>query len=316
MISKEWRDARWKFLIAAVVVLTFVVFALRPYGAILETAEFQIEMAMEELESPEAFIEPGMQPPPGYDPARAEERLRDNIEEMRQPDFPVKMAGYELMDLHAGVSYVVLVPLAALLGVALVSGEVSRGTVFLLLSQPISHTRILLTKYSVGLATLLAVALLGVVVVVASGYARGYPAAAIDLAGVLSQAGLFWLGTVSVLGLALLASVLFRDVIRSVVATAVALYAIFSLPDLLMGIAWWLSPPSQEEIEGPMMRNWYDSFEAFRITNYWSIRDVYEDYGGPFANQQPDPVLSLLVCLATAVAPLLVALWLFRRKNY
>lgn len=67
--------------------------------------------------------------------------------------------------------------------------------------------------------------------------------------GILSQAKLFWLGTVSVLGVATLASVLFRDVSRSVIATAVALYGLFSLPDLLIGIAWWLSPPSQEEID-------------------------------------------------------------------
>lgn len=31
-----------------------------------------------------------------------------------------------------------------------------------------------------------------------------------------------------------------------------------------------------------MVQNWYDSFEAFGITNYWSIQEAYEGYGRPF----------------------------------
>ena len=320
MIAKEWWEARWKFVLAAVVVLVFVVLAPRSYQAIQEFVEAEIQRTNAEIASPEDFmpqgevqVPPGELQPPPYTEADYKEELRSSVKAMSRPDYLVGMAEQEVLGVHMGAS-LVLVPLAALLGVALVSGEVSRGTIFLLLSRPISRTRILLTKYLIGVAVIFAVALLGGVGVVASGYAHGYPAASIDPVRILAQSGLFWLGTVSVLGVATLASVLFRDMFRSVVATAVALYAVFSLPDLLREVAWWLSPPLQEDLEGPVMRDgWYDSFEAFRITNYWFIPDTY---GGPFGNQQPDPVLSLLICVATAVLPLLAALWIFRRRSY
>lgn len=319
MFAKEWRNARWALVIAAVAVLAFVAFALRSYGVILEQAEFQIEAARAELESPEEFMPPEEALPPGYTRARYEEDQRNAFERMQRPDYPLEMAGFEMSDLQAGASYLVLVPLAAILGVALVSGEVSRGSIFLLLSRPISRTRILLTKYSVGAVVMLAVALLVGVGIVASGYARGYPARSISVADVLSTAGLFWLGTLSVLGVATLASVLFRDVIRSVVATAVALYAISSLPDLMRGIAsWWLYPSPEDYPEDSVMQSdWYGSFEAFRITNYWAVQYFYGGpFGEPFTNQQSGPALSILVCVVAAVVPLLGALWIFRRKSY
>lgn len=312
MLAKEWRDARWKLLLAALAVLAFVVFAPRSYEAILQTVERDIRTARADLASPEAFMERGMQPA-YYEQAEYEESLRGTIEEMRQPDYPVQVAESDMTGLSAGAG-LALVPLAALLGVALVSGEVSRGTIFLLLSQPISRTRVLLTKYLVGVAVLLAVALLGGVGIVTSGYAHGYPAASINVAKVLASSGLFWMGTLSVLGVATLASVLFRDVIRSVIATTATLYAIFYLPDLMRGVAsLWLAPSEQEYREDPMAANgWYRSFETFRIINYWHISDAY---GGPFGSQ-PDPVLNLLVCFVTAALPLIAAFWLFRRKNY
>ncbi len=240
MVAKEWRDARWKLLIAAVAVLAFVVLAPRPYGAILKEAEFQIEMTKEQIESPEKFMPPEEALPPGYTRTSYEESLRDDIKRMRQPNFPAELARWEVRSIHEAEKYMFLVPLAALLGVALVSGEVSRGAIFLLLSRPVSRTRIFLIKYLVGATALLAAALLGGVGIVVSGYAHGYPAAAVNVAEILASAGMFWLATVSVLSVATLASVLFRDVIRSVIATAAALFAIFSLPDLIREVAsWW-----------------------------------------------------------------------------
>ena len=318
MVSKEWWEARWKFAIAALAVLAFAAFALRPYGAILEQAEFQIENTRAELESPEEFMPPEAFPP-GYSRASYEESLREELERMQRPGYSTELARFEMSDLQAGASYLVLVPLAALLGVALVSGEVSRGSVFLLLAKPISRTRIFLTKYSVGAAVMLAVALLAGGGIVASGYAHGYPAAAINVADVLATAGLFWLGTLSVLAVATLASVLFRDVIRSVVATAVALYAISSLPDLLRGaVSWWLYPSPEDYPEDPTTAQaWYGSFEAFRITNYWVVQDSYGGpFGEPLMNQLPGPALSVLVCSIAAVLPLIIALFLFRSKTY
>ena len=65
-------------------------------------------------------------------------------------------------------------------------------------------------------------------------------------------------------------------------------------------------------------QGWYESFEVYRITNYWSIVYPYENgiFDDPLASQQPDPMLSVLVCLIAAVLPLIAALWLFRRRSY
>ncbi len=319
MVAKERRDARWKLLIAAVAVLAFVVLAPRPYGAILKEAEFQIEMTKEQIESPEKRMPPEEALPPGYTRTSYEESLRDDIERMRQPSFPAELARWEVRSIHEAEKYMFLVPLAALLGVALVSGEVSRGAIFLLLSRPVSRTRIFLIKYLVGATALLAAALLGGVGIVVSGYAHGYPAAAVNVAEILASAGMFWLATVSVLSVATLASVLFRDVIRSVIATAAALFAIFSLPDLIREVASWWYWSDRAYFEGPMAQEgWYESFEVFRITRYWSFLDLYErgPFDEPLASLQPDPMLSVLVCSVAAALPLLAALWLFRRKSY
>lgn len=312
MLAKEWWNARWKLALAVLAVLAFVAVTPKSYAMIQDDLQFEIRMMRAQLESPESFMGPGPVPP-GYTTESYEEEMRDEIERMQRPDYAADMAGMEMMDLQMGTGYVILVPVAALLGVALVSGEVSRGTVFLLLSRPISRTRILLTKYLVSVAVLFAVALFGGLGIVVSGKAHGYPAVTVDAAQALVSVGSFWLGTVSVLGVALLVSVIFRDVVRSVIATAVTLCAMFYLPDLLRGVAWWLSPPPREYLEGPMMQEgWYETFETFRITNYWFIMDVY---GEPFVSEH-DPVLKLLVCLIAAALPLIAALWLFRRNSY
>ena len=320
MVAKEWWEARWKFALAAVTVLALVVLAPRSYGEILREVKFQIETTSAELESPERFMPPEEAFPPGYTRADYEKYMKGEFERMRQPDYPVELAGMELEGVYEGGKYMVLVPLAALLGVALVSGEVSRGSILLLLSKPIGRTRIFLTKYLVCATILLAAALLTGVGIVVSGYAR-YPAAAVNVSEILSSAGLFWLGTLSLLGVALLASVLFRDVIRSVIATLVAAYVAYSAPSWIAEIAQmvWLLTHEQDFMESPMAQEgWYESFEVFRITRYWSFHDPYE--GGPFveplAFQTPDPSLSVLVCLIAAVLPLIAALWLFRRRSY
>ena len=315
MLAKEWWDARWKFALAAVAVLAFVAVTPRSYALIQDDIQFQVEMMRAQLEPSEPFM--GSQPaPPGYSSEGYEEEVRDEIERMQRPNYLLDMTRIEMTDLQMGTGYVILIPVAALLGVALISGEVSRGTVFLLLARPISRTRILLTKYVVSVVVLLAVALLGGLGILVSGRAHGYPASTIDASQTLAYAGSFWLGTVSVLGVALLMSVIFRDVVRSVIATVVTLCAIFLFPGLLREIAWWLSPSSQREyFQGPLTQgNWYENLEAFKIINYWFITNNV--YGGPFTGQYDNLAVKLIVCLTTAVLPLIVALLIFRRKSY
>src|SRR5205823_5577605 len=100
----------------------------------------------------------------------------------------------------------VLLIVAALLGASLVAGEVSKGTIFLLLSRPLSRERILLTKYAIGAAVLLAMNLFaGLVLVVASAISGHLQD--LNLGGVAASVLFFWLGTLFVLGLATLFSV-------------------------------------------------------------------------------------------------------------
>ena len=319
MVAKEWRDARWKLALAAVAILAFVILAPRSYEEIQRSVEEEIQMTSVELAAPERYFPPEEAFSPEFTRADYEGGLRRQFEEMRQPDYPAEQAWQGLASIRDGFGYLVFVPLAALLGVALVSGEVSQGTIFLLLSRPLSRTRIFMTKYLTGVAVLLLVALLGGVGAVVSGFAHGYPATSTDIVEVLASTGLLWLGTLSVLGVATLASVLFRDVIRSVIATVVACYAVISAPSWISEIAStvWLLTNEQDFMNSPMVQEgWYESFEVFRITRYWSFLDPYESTMVPYAVPPPGLPLSLLVCLVAAALPLIAALWIFRRRGY
>jgi hypothetical protein len=59
---------------------------------------------------------------------------------------------------------------------------------------------------------------------------RGYPLSHLSIVGVVLSAVLLWLGSLSVLGVAIFMSVVFRSVIGSVLATALAVYLMFVLP--------------------------------------------------------------------------------------
>ena len=53
---------------------------------------------------------------------------------------------------------------------------------------------------------------------------------------------------------------------------------------------------------------WTDAFDRWRLSNYW---------GGYYnLDREATMVQSFFVCLIAAVPPLLLAMWLFRRKVY
>jgi hypothetical protein len=87
----------------------------------------------------------------------------------------VDVALRDISDLYYFGDLFVLLPPAAFLGVVSISGEVSNGSIFLLLSRPISRIRLLLTKYAVGAGVLLAAAILGKVLLLAVAAVHGYP---------------------------------------------------------------------------------------------------------------------------------------------
>lgn len=305
MIAKEWRDARWKLLIGVLAFLVFLVVAPRPYEKIVAETEGQIKNIKEDIATPGVAGAPeGMRPPENY-----EERQREELERMQNPGYPVKAAAWEMTDIHYGGNFLILVPLAGLLGVALVSGEVGRGSIFLLLSRPVSRTRALLTKYSVCVISLFTVSLIGVFGTFVSAYARDYPQGSFRVAEILVSSVLFWLGALFVLGLALLCSVIFGDVIKSVVATIVVAYLFYSGPDLLMSLSeFWFFVVGDPANDPRVWEERYMSFQRFDLFSYWTARDLFTGEWVATRN--------LIVCLVAAVVPLLASLWLFRRRAY
>ena len=105
--------------------------------------------------------------------------------------------------------------LAVVLGIGFVSGEVSRGTIFLLLSKPLGRTRVFLVKYAVGALAVLVVTAIGSLGLVVVERIYGWPVGSLSVLGVALSALLMWLGGLFLFRVALLTSVVFGDAIRS-----------------------------------------------------------------------------------------------------
>jgi ABC-type transport system involved in multi-copper enzyme maturation permease subunit len=175
----------------------------------------------------------------------------------------------------------ILALFAVILGSGLVASEVSTGTIFFLLSKPVSRERILLTKYAVSAGLLLAVSVIISLVIAVAGIAVGHPQ---DPLRLLIATGLLWLAALFPLGIALFFSIVSPDNLRSVVFSLLLTVALVLLPSMLPnGLDWSLG-------------------------HYWMNQHTY--LAGGF------PLKEYLVCLLTALVPLLAALVVFRRKAY
>jgi ABC-2 type transport system permease protein len=310
MIAKEWRGARWKLLLGMFAFLALAALAPRPYERVLAGVETEIRSMERELEKPVRL-------PPGAGRAgdeRFERQMRQDLEVMREPGYPVEVAGWELQEIQRVGNYAILIPLAGLLGVALISAEVGQGSIYLLLSKPLGRRRMLLTKYAVCAACLLAVALVGAAGLIASAFAHGYAFEAVPLGEIFVSTSLIWLGSLFVLGVSLLASVVFRNVLATVLAAAATVYLVHIGPDVVGSIAemiYWTNSDYMRPWRE--MNAWYNVFESWRLSSSWG--GPYPSY--PFVDiRTVTATRSFLVCLFTAVPPLLLALWIFRRKAY
>ncbi len=174
----------------------------------------------------------------------------------------------------------VLALLAAVLGAGLIGGEVNKGTVFFLLSKPVSRTRVLLVKYAVSAAILLAMIVLGSAALLVTAAIVGHPQ---NLGGMAISTLLLWLGTLFVLGLALLFSVLYKDVLRPLLFSLLITLATL-IPGLVPGWSDW------------------------SLTGYWSSQAAY--LGQEF------PTKALIICLVAAIIPVILAIPLFRKQAY
>jgi ABC-type transport system involved in multi-copper enzyme maturation permease subunit len=170
---------------------------------------------------------------------------------------------------------------AAILGGGLIANEVSKGTIFFLLSKPVSRERILLIKYGVSAGLLLAVSAMSSIALAIMSIVLGYPQ---DLLHLLIATVLLWLAALFPLGLALFFSIVSPDSLRPVVFSLLITITLVLLPAIL-----------------PNGLNW-------SLWHYWNNLDAY--LTGSF------PLKEYLVCLVTALVPLLAALIVFRRKAY
>ncbi len=170
--------------------------------------------------------------------------------------------------------------LAAVLGASLIAGEVNKGTIFFLLSKPVSRDRVLLTKYLVSALILLWATLLGGVAFLVVAAIVGHPQ---NVGGVLISSVLLWLGMLFVLGLSLLFSVLFKDVLRPLVGSLLVTVLV-SVPGIIPNANTW------------------------NLTFYWSNFAAYQ--GTVF------PLKALLICLVAAIVPVVLAIPLFRKQAY
>jgi ABC-type transport system involved in multi-copper enzyme maturation permease subunit len=176
----------------------------------------------------------------------------------------------------------------ALLGARLVAEEVGTGTIFMLLSRPLSRERVLLTKYAVAAMTLLTLCCLAGVLALLSGAAQGLHQP--PMGGLVSSVALLWLGALSVLGVTLIYSVLLSSPLA---AGALGFFTVY-----FIGI-------------GPLFHHQNPALpggEAWSLVSYWSSLDIYAGVTGPLP--------ALVIAGIAASVPLPIALWLFRQRAF
>jgi len=169
---------------------------------------------------------------------------------------------------------------AIVLGCGLIATEVSQGTITFLFSRPLSRNRILLTKYAVSAASLLIVAILSSIAILVSSMILGYT---LDMIRLLTATFLFWLGSLTPLGCALIFSIIASDTLRALLWSLLT----FAVGNVLLLIPRW---------------------QPWSLLYYWSSRQSYLQGTFPFAEY--------IFCFIAALLPLLLALWLFHLKEY
>lgn len=278
MVAKELRNVWWMLIIGALIFLPTLVSGPTPYPQLVEIAKSEPELL--------ALQVPSM-----------------HEQDTKIPEDPVVFAAEEMALFFGGVGKTFFIPIAAVLGIGLISAEAGRNTIFFLLSRPISRTRVLLVKYATGALALLGVAVFFGVGLIVSADARGYPLDHLNSTGIALSILLLWLGSLSVFGLALACSVLVRNLVWSAIAVLSLLALAWSLSGFFY--AFWMNYFLDEHESLGLSA---DVVQRAIIPYYWSSKDLY--LGDSLA------VVNFLVCLFIAALALLAALWLFNRKAY
>lgn len=278
MIVKELRNVWWMLALGVLIFLPVLISGPTPYAQLVEIAK-----------TDNVFLD--MQVPSMFE------------KDTGVPKDPVLLAAEEMALFFGAVGKTFLIPLAAVLGVGLVSAEAGRSTIFFLLSKPVGRDRVLLAKWAAG-----AVALLGIVAFfgtafVLSAAAKGYPLDILSVTGIGLSVLLLWLGSLSVFGLALATSVLMRNLVWSSIAILTLMVLSWAFSSFLYG--FWMNYFLDD---GGSLRLSAEVVQKAIIPYYWSSRDLY--LGDSFA------LVNFTVCLLVAGLALLAALWAFRRRAF
>jgi ABC-2 type transport system permease protein len=180
----------------------------------------------------------------------------------------------------------------AVLGAGLVASETASGSIFILLSRPVSRTRALLTKYGVAAALSLLLSIFCGCAALLVGAWQGITGPPVG--GLLLSVVLLWLGMLFVMGLTLLYSVVLPSSLAAGVLGFFTTYILVIAPLFHSGTGSHVT----YALGGP---NW-------SIANYWGSLDIYAG--------TESPVKSLLVAAIVAAILVVVALVLFLRKAF
>lgn len=180
----------------------------------------------------------------------------------------------------------------AILGAGLVASETASGSIFVLLSRPISRTRALFTKYGVaaGVSLVLCTVCGGMALVIGAWQGIAAP----PLGGLILSIVLLWLGMLFVVSLTMLYSVVIPSALAAGVLGFFTTYTLAIAPLFHSGTGSHVS----YALGGP---DW-------SITSYWGSLGIYTGI--------ESPLKSLLVSAIAALIPALVALTLFVRKAF
>jgi ABC-type transport system involved in multi-copper enzyme maturation permease subunit len=180
----------------------------------------------------------------------------------------------------------------AVLGAGLVASEISSGSIFVLLSRPVSRTRALLTKYGVAAALSLMLCALCGVLALAVGAWQGI--AAPPVGGLVLSIVLLWLGMLFVMGLTLLYSVVVPSALAAGILGFFTTYIMVLTPLFHSGT-------------GPHVHYFLGGLD-WSIVQYWGSLGVYAGVDSP--------VKALAVAGVAALLPAVAALVLFVRKAF
>lgn len=179
------------------------------------------------------------------------------------------------------------------LGANLIANEISSGSIYVLLSRPISRTRALLTKYGVAAAcSLILCAIFGCFAIIVGAW-QGI--AGPPLGGFLLSIVLMWLGMLFVMGVTLLYSMLVPQALAAGVLGFFTAYFMNIVPVIHASTFTALHPRYLLGLD-------------WSLVSYWSDLGIYSG--------SASPLKALVVAGLAAVIPAVVALVLFRRKAF